>query len=81
MGILFMIVLGAGAGFVATRLMGMELGIVPTISIGVIGAIVGGVLLRFIVSMMGVAANIVGAVFGAIVLLWIYKRFVQNGRG
>lgn len=80
MTVLFMIILGTAAGFIATRLMGMELGIVPTIAVGVIGAIIGGVVLRFIVSMMGITANLVGAIFGAVVLLVLYKAYMQNRR-
>ena len=80
MAVLFMIILGTAAGFIATRMMGMELGLVPTIAIGVIGALVGGFVLRFIVSMLGITANFVGAVFGAVVLLAIYKAYLQNRR-
>ena len=80
MSVLFMIILGAAAGFIATRMLDMELGIIPTIAVGVIGAIIGGFMLRFIVSMMGITANLVGAIFGAVVLLILFKRFVGGGR-
>lgn len=76
--VLYMIILGTAAGFIATRLMGLELGVLPTVSIGVLGALIGGFILRFIVSMLGITASLVGAVFGAVLLTWAYKRFMDS---
>ena len=75
-----MIVLGAAAGFVATRIMDMEMGVAPTIAVGVIGALVGGLLLRFLLTMVGMVAQVIGAVFGAVLLLWLYKRYSGRSR-
>lgn len=74
MGILVMIIIGAAAGFIATRIMDVQLGTIQTIAVGVIGALVGGWIIRFLLSMMGAAAGLVGAVFGAVLLLWLYQR-------
>ena len=78
--VLYMIVLGAAAGFVATRVMNAEMGLVPTVALGVVGALIGGLFLRFVVSMMGITAHVFGAVFGAILLIWLYRRFAAGGR-
>ncbi len=78
MGVLLIVIIGTAAGFIATRLMGIELGVPQTIAVGVIGALVGGWTIRFLLSMVGALAGIVGAVFGAVVLLWLYQRYVNR---
>ena len=75
-----MIVIGAAAGLVATKLMGIDLGLLPTISVGVIGALLGGVVLRFLLTMMGPVAALVGGVLGAMALLWLYQRYGNGDR-
>lgn len=80
MSILLMIVIGAAAGLVATKLMGIDLGLLPTISVGVIGALLGGVVLRFLLTMMGPVAALVGGVLGAMALLWLYQRYGNGDR-
>ena len=42
MAVLYLIIVGAGVGFIATRLMKIELGIGETIAVGVLGALIGG---------------------------------------
>lgn len=78
MSILFLIIFGIAAGFIATRLMGVEADVVTTIAIGVLGALVGGLLLRGIMALFGMAAGFVGAVLGALAVLWIYKTYLQK---
>lgn len=78
--ILSIIVLGAAAGFIATRVMNIDMGVPQTIAVGVIGALVGGAILQFLLTMVGVAANIIGAIFGAMLLLWLYQRYVGGSR-
>ncbi|GAA4225488.1 GlsB/YeaQ/YmgE family stress response membrane protein [Sagittula sp. NFXS13] len=73
MSILFLVIIGAAAGFIATRLMGIEAGIIPTISIGICGALLGGLVLRFLLVLTGAAAGLVGAVLGAILLLALWR--------
>ncbi|HEY0214551.1 MAG TPA: GlsB/YeaQ/YmgE family stress response membrane protein [Paenirhodobacter sp.] len=75
MPILALIIIGAAAGFIATRLMRMETSIPTTIAIGVIGAVIGGLTLRFLLTLMGWAAGFVGAVLGALVLLWLWRTY------
>lgn len=76
MGILMMIIIGAAAGFIATRIMDVQFGTLQTIAIGIIGALIGGWLIRFLLSMLGIVAGFVGAVFGAVLLIYLYRRFV-----
>ncbi len=78
MPIIWLIVVGAAAGFVATRLMKMETGIVQTILIGIGGALIGGLVLRFLLVLTGALAGVVGAVLGAIALIWIWKVMMER---
>ena len=50
MPILLLIIVGAAAGFIATRLMRIEADIVTTIAIGIFGALIGGLVLRFLLT-------------------------------
>ena len=49
-----------------------------SIALGVVGARVGGILLRLGLAALGAAAGFAGALIGAFVLLWAYKTFIQN---
>lgn len=73
--VFWLIVIGAAAGFLATRMMRLETGIVPTIAIGIAGALIGGLVLRVLLTMMGMLAGFVGAVLGALVLIWAWQRW------
>ncbi|HEY0274697.1 MAG TPA: GlsB/YeaQ/YmgE family stress response membrane protein [Paenirhodobacter sp.] len=75
MPILALIIIGAAAGFLATRLMRIEASIPTTIAIGVIGAVIGGLTLRFLLALLGWAAGFVGAVLGALLLLWLWRLY------
>ncbi len=75
MPVLALIVVGAAAGFLATRLMKMETDIPTTIAIGVIGALIGGFVLRFLIALTGLAAGFVGAVLGAVALIFLWRIY------
>lgn len=78
MNFVLLIIVGAAAGFLATRMMKMETSIPTTIAIGVGGAIIGGVLIRFLLEITGWMAGFVGAVAGALLLLWIWKTYISG---
>lgn len=67
-----LIVIGAAAGFVATKLMRVELGLLPTISLGIVGALIGGLVLRLALSALG---GVIGAIAGACLLIWLAQRY------
>lgn len=75
MQVVFLIIVGAAAGFIATRAMKLETGLVTTIAIGVLGALIGGLVLRFLVALTGIAAGFVGAVLGAVLLIWLWQVY------
>ncbi|GAB5435383.1 GlsB/YeaQ/YmgE family stress response membrane protein [Falsiruegeria mediterranea] len=78
MTVVALIVIGAAAGFLATRLMRIEADIPTTMFIGIIGALVGGFVLRFLSSVMGTLSGFVGAVLGALLVIWIWKTYFHK---
>ena len=62
MSVIWLIIVGAAAGFLATRLMKWEANIVVTLAVGIAGALIGGMLLRTLLSAMGMMSGLVGAV-------------------
>ena len=75
MPLLALVIIGAAAGFLATRLMKMEANVITTISIGVFGALIGGLVLRVLLTITGWAAGFVGAVLGAMLLIWLWRQY------
>lgn len=73
MPILVLIVLGAAVGFFATRIMKVETDVITTVLIGVAGAVLGWVALRFLLVLSGWVAVTIGALVGAIALIWLWK--------
>ncbi|MFY0623147.1 MAG: GlsB/YeaQ/YmgE family stress response membrane protein [Pelagimonas sp.] len=71
----FLILVGAAAGFLATRFMKLQTGVIETIGIGIAGALIGGLVIRFLLFVSGLLAGLVGAVLGAMLLIWVYKSF------
>ena len=78
MNFILLAIVGAAAGFLATRMMRIEASIPATIAIGVGGAIIGGVLIRFLLEITGWMAGFVGAVLGALLLLWIWNTYIKG---
>lgn len=77
MQILFLIVIGAAAGFVATRLMRVELDLISTIVVGAVGAVIGWLALRFLFLLSGWLVLAVGAVLGAMLVTWAWARLFR----
>jgi len=75
MSIIWLVIIGAAAGFIATRLMKLETDMVTTIAIGIFGALIGGLLLRFLLMVTGWMAGFVGAVLGAMLLIWLWRTY------
>jgi uncharacterized membrane protein YeaQ/YmgE (transglycosylase-associated protein family) len=78
MGFIALIVIGAAAGFLATRFMKIEANVVTTVVIGIAGALVGGLVLRGLLTVMGWLAGFVGAVLGAMVLIWLWQTYYRK---
>ena len=78
MNFVLLMVVGAAAGFLATRLMRMNTDLPTTVAIGVGGAVIGGVLIRYLLEITGWMAGFVGAVLGARFLLWVWKTYIAG---
>lgn len=79
MPILYLIIVGAAAGFIATRVLDMRTSVPVTIGIGMAGAMFGGLILRLVGSLFGFLGGFVGAVIGAMLLIWIWKKLSERG--
>jgi uncharacterized membrane protein YeaQ/YmgE (transglycosylase-associated protein family) len=77
MPVVFLIIVGAAAGFIATRLMRIEADLITTIVIGIAGALIGGLVLRTLLAVMGLFAGLVGAILGAVALIFLWQK-LQN---
>jgi len=78
MSILFLIIVGAAAGYLATRFMRVETDLPTTLAIGIFGAMIGGTVLRILVTLTGLAAGFIGAVLGAMLLIWLYQTYIAR---
>jgi len=75
MGVVALIIIGAAAGLLATRFMKLEANLITTIAIGIGGALIGGLILRGLLSVMGWLSGFVGAVLGAMLLIWLWQTY------
>jgi uncharacterized membrane protein YeaQ/YmgE (transglycosylase-associated protein family) len=82
MGIISWIVLGAIAGFLANMIVGGREGLIGTIILGIVGAIVGGYVASAIFHKGDVTGlnieSIVIAVLGAILVLFVWRAVTRN---
>ena len=78
MGIIIWIVFGAIAGFIASNIMGKGEGLLRDIILGIIGAIVGGLIMNLF-GHAGVTGfnfySLVVAVIGAIIVIYLGRVF------
>ncbi len=80
MGILAWIVLGAIAGFITNLIMGGGEGVIATVILGIVGAVVGGYLAGTVLGVADVTGinieSIVVAVFGGVIVVAVYRMLV-----
>lgn len=69
MSAILLILVGLSAGFVATKLMKVELSPIETAALGVLGALIGGFALRMALAASRILLRLAGAVIGASVLI------------
>lgn len=78
MNIILLIIVGTAAGFLATRLMRIKAGIPETVAIGVGGALVGGVMMGYLLQITNSLAGFIGAILGTLILLWVWKTWIAG---
>ena len=77
MGWIAWIIVGAVAGFLAEQIMKANMGLLMNLALGIVGALVGGIIvdfLPFISSDGGIIWSILVATFGAVVVLWVANK-------
>jgi uncharacterized membrane protein YeaQ/YmgE (transglycosylase-associated protein family) len=78
MSVILMMVLGAAAGWLATRAMGMRLDPVSTLALGSLGALVGVMGLRLALTVVNWAVTLAAAVLGALLVVWLWRVLVEG---
>ena len=76
--LLTIIIIGAAAGFLATRMMKVQTDVPTTIVIGIAGSVIGWALIRFLIAVTGWAAMFAGGVMGAMVLIWVWRTYISR---
>ncbi|MEM6481006.1 MAG: GlsB/YeaQ/YmgE family stress response membrane protein [Pseudomonadota bacterium] len=74
MSFLTLVLVGAIAGYLATRALKVEASPLVTVAIGVAGALLGGFLLQIALGILGFLGGVIGALIGAVLLIWLYQR-------
>ena len=78
MGIIYWIIIGLVAGFLAAQIMGSKSDLLTNLIVGVVGAVIGGFLAGLIgISAYGLVGQLVVATIGAVVLIW-GMRFIKS---
>jgi len=77
---LLIAVIGAAAGFLATRAMRVQTDVPTTVVIGIAGAVIGWFVLRLVVTLTGWIAVFAGAVAGATALIWLWRTYGPKRR-
>lgn len=80
MGIIAWIVLGAIAGWITNMIMGGGEGVILTIILGIVGAVVGGYLAGSVLGIADVTGvnitSIIVSVVGAVIVVAVYRMFM-----
>lgn len=77
-GTLLLILIGAAAGYVATRLMRVDADLPTAMGIGVLGALLGGLGLRLLLTMGGWVVTFALSLFGSMALIWIWQKLKRR---
>ena len=77
MPLIALLIVGVAVGFLATRILRVNLDTPSTIALGVLGALIGSLLLRGLTMLAGIGAGFVGALMGALVLIWAWKTWAK----
>lgn len=76
--ILLLVLVGAAAGYLAKRLMGLDTDIPTTIFLGILGAVIGSFGLRLLLTAAHWFALLAVAVLGAMLLVWLWRVLVEG---
>jgi uncharacterized membrane protein YeaQ/YmgE (transglycosylase-associated protein family) len=77
-GIILLAAIGAVAGYVATRIMRVDADLPTAMGIGVLGALLGGLGLRLLLTVGGWFVTFVLALAGSMALIWIWQQLTRR---
>jgi uncharacterized membrane protein YeaQ/YmgE (transglycosylase-associated protein family) len=80
-GLIFWIVVGAIAGWLAEKIMKADMGLGMNIVVGILGALIGGFIMNvlpFVDDDGGFIWSILVATLGAVLLLWAVNKFRER---
>lgn len=75
MPVVLLIVVGALAGVLATRLMRVDTDLPTAMVIGVLGAVIGGMGFRFLATSASWVGAFVLALLGSLALIWLWQMW------
>lgn len=82
MGIIAWIVLGAIAGWITNMIMGGGEGVILTVILGIVGAVVGGFLIGTVLNLADVTGlnitSLIVAVIGAVVVVAVFRTLSKR---
>lgn len=74
MPIVLLMVIGAAAGYAACRLMQFHADLPTAMVVGMVGAVLGGALLRLLLASAGWVLMFVVALLAAMGLIWVWQK-------
>jgi uncharacterized membrane protein YeaQ/YmgE (transglycosylase-associated protein family) len=75
MPVVFLMLIGGAAGYLAARLMGVRADVPTLLFLGVFGALVGGFGLRLLSTSPMWFTTLIAATLGAMLLVWVWRVF------
>ncbi len=75
MRLILLVILGAAAGFAATRLLRLETDVPTTLVLGIGGALFGGAAIWLVITLASWLSGLVIAVIGAVLLIWLWRSY------
>ena len=75
MPVVLLVVVGALVGVLATRMMRMDTDLPTAMIIGMLGAVVGGLGFRFLMTSASWIGSFVLALLGSLLLLWVWQKY------
>lgn len=74
MDILLFLIVGAMAGVVASKILQLELTLLPAIGFGIGGSVLGWLIVKLLSALFGILLSLIFAIVGAVFLMWVWKR-------
>ena len=81
MGLIWSLIIGAIAGFIATGIMHENTSWIKNILLGIVGGFVGGLVFSLVgMTAHGTIANLIVSIVGACICIWLGRVLFSQGR-